>query len=507
MYDIRVLDTDEYFERLSKATDIHDAQAEMHNDLFGSPHQAAAKDWFNKKLKLRLAEAARAGQDTELTDNSVMGFLEKKRSFGLPVPKLPVCVRHTCPSETDYQKVLGDKQSCEMAKKWPKNQACVNMCKQKPAYQALCTQTSDENSDKPAVVSWDEAFSQFKCSYTCKALTQGSVKCKPHLDMMFQTAAAQICAIKGCTSELCLEAAKEACGQRPGCSEHSPTCVNDECDDALSPLLQKSKPDDDTTTWASAAKTVAKSLIPNLSTYACVQLTFNLAAVGLPGCYVDLGVLGEITMDTANQCWGIKGEIRLGFTFGGSFMGKSFGVSVDMGGSINLEEMTPEAAKGVESVFRVNPGENKCGTLSPFNLIVAYLKTAKSQVARSNQVAELVQAEVDTTLKAWEAKGTMEFEHNAKELFPNNKPIKEENAPKDPKAPDAPPNLVVAPGKLKDFLHTLSAALKGWTAMTRHLATFALERTADYKTMTPSWSKITESSTGLTSFVAFIIIL
>ena len=80
MYGVRVLDTDEYYERLSKATDIHDAQAEMHNDLFGSPHQAAARDWFDKKLKLRLAEAARAGQDTELTD-SVVEFLEKNRRF------------------------------------------------------------------------------------------------------------------------------------------------------------------------------------------------------------------------------------------------------------------------------------------------------------------------------------------------------------------------------------------------------------------------------------------
>ena len=87
--------------------------------------------------------------------------------------------------------------------------------------------------------------------------------------------------------------------------------------------------------WAKAMSSVGE-IRPQLRLYGCVQADIDLLALtGVPA-IIQLGIMGKISYNTGDKCFGWGVDAALGVFFGVKVGGLSLGISINLIGSLPL---------------------------------------------------------------------------------------------------------------------------------------------------------------------------
>ena len=80
-------------------------------------------------------------------------------------------------------------------------------------------------------------------------------------------------------------------------------------------------------------------LKPQVRLYGCVQADISLLELtGVPAT-IQVGIFGQISWNSGDKCYGWQVDASLGVFFGVKLGGISFGVSINLVGSLSLEEV------------------------------------------------------------------------------------------------------------------------------------------------------------------------
>lgn len=276
------------------------------------------------------------------------------------------------------------------------------------------------------------AGSQFKCEFSCKG-------CNAKLDLSLNGP----CRIFGCGSLQCRAVAANICKDpakfpnanpsgdcadtTTGKEEDQPICVKP-C--AMTPdpyIADMDKMESQTPNfWAKAMSSVGE-IRPQLRLYGCVQADIDLLALtGVPA-IIQLGIMGKISYNTGDKCFGWGVDAALGVFFGVKVGGLSLGISINLIGSLSLDEMPYEGgadeadfekiedmageANGEASPIKDHRPvrvEGECPGRKPFELWSAFADKMYKGLSRDAVIQKKIKESIK---KVKESEGYTAFQH------------------------------------------------------------------------------------------------
>ena len=105
--------------------------------------------------------------------------------------------------------------------------------------------------------------------------------------------------------------------------------------------------------------------------------------------------------------------MSVGFLFGFQMYGQSFGLHVTLAGTLQLDEVPPaeagEANPNLMSLLPAGANRDMCHTSSPFALVMAYLRRARDNIARTNRMSEEMSTKVSSIVERWKHEGSFNY--------------------------------------------------------------------------------------------------
>ena len=214
-----------------------------------------------------------------------------------------------------------------------------------------------------------------------------------------------VCRVFGCGSTECM--AEATSWTSTMCDETGEPKCKDPCpkaDESIKDqyVLKKQAPN-----FWSTALAEAGPIRPQVRVFGCVQADLSLLALcGVPAT-IQLGVFGQIGYNTGDKCfsWGI--DAALGVFFGVKIGGVNFGISINLVGSLSLEEqpyeggdqdivhdgMSDLSEKSRASVERLNQAkfvEGECPGRRPFELWGAFSEKIYKGLSRDQAIKKRI---------------------------------------------------------------------------------------------------------------------
>ena len=95
-------------------------------------------------------------------------------------------------------------------------------------------------------------------------------------------------------------------------------------------------------------------LKPQVRLYGCVQADISLLELtGVPAT-IQVGIFGQISWNSGDKCYGWQVDASLGVFFGVKLGGISFGVSINLVGSLTLEEVPYDGTSDETDLENIN---------------------------------------------------------------------------------------------------------------------------------------------------------
>jgi|TARA_B110000091_G_C13769446_1_gene455956 hypothetical protein len=95
-------------------------------------------------------------------------------------------------------------------------------------------------------------------------------------------------------------------------------------------------------------------LKPQVRLYGCVQADISLLELtGVPAT-IQVGIFGQISWNSGDKCYGWQVDASLGVFFGVKLGGISFGVSINLVGSLSLEEVPYDGTSDETDLENIN---------------------------------------------------------------------------------------------------------------------------------------------------------
>jgi hypothetical protein len=95
-------------------------------------------------------------------------------------------------------------------------------------------------------------------------------------------------------------------------------------------------------------------LKPQVRLYGCVQADISLLELtGVPAT-IQVGIFGQISWNSGDKCYGWQVDASLGVFFGVKLGGISFGVSINLIGSLSLEEVPYDGTSDETDLENIN---------------------------------------------------------------------------------------------------------------------------------------------------------
>jgi hypothetical protein len=196
--------------------------------------------------------------------------------------------------------------------------------------------------------------STFQCEYMC-------VDCGAKMDLSRNGP----CRVYGCNSDQCKGIAKKLCRDEPdslagkACNiKEEPNCVAP-CNGEPDPSMKDMNPMDRQAPnfWAEAMAGVGP-IKPQVRLYGCVQADVSLLELTGAPVTIQVGIYGQISYNFGDKCYGWQVDTSLGVFFGVKLGGVSFGISINLVGSLSLEEVPYDGSSDAADLEKLN-GEMK----------------------------------------------------------------------------------------------------------------------------------------------------